>query len=164
MIMILLMLLQTALLAFSQVALKLAMKNLEWEWSWSFIWHHVLLNAWLMFAILLMIAANLFWLVMLHKYDFSKVYPLTSLGFIFGILAGLFVFHEQVGFMQWIGVAMVITGCMFIAEIGKNKKPKEENKPVTVEEAPLTEPDAQKTIHYEDEQNNRENQDLVGGC
>ena len=125
-VMVLLMLLQTATLAFSQVALKLAMANLKWEWSWSFIWHHVLLNAWMMFAILLMILANLFWLYMLHKYDFSKVYPLTSLGFIFGILAGLFIFHEQVGFMQWIGVTLVITGCMFIAEIGKGPKQKED--------------------------------------
>jgi undecaprenyl phosphate-alpha-L-ara4N flippase subunit ArnE len=115
--MILLMLLQTAMLAFSQVALKLAMKGLTWEWSWSFIWHHVLTNAWLMFAIFLMIAANLFWLWLLNKYPFSQIYPLTSLGFIFGILAGLFIFHEQVGYMQWIGVAMVITGCMFIAKI-----------------------------------------------
>ena len=36
--MILLMLLQTAMLAFSQVALKLAMQGLKWEWSWTFIW------------------------------------------------------------------------------------------------------------------------------
>lgn len=148
--MVLLMLLQTATLAFSQVALKLAMANLKWEWSWSFIWHHVLLNAWMMFAILLMIAANLFWLWMLHKYDFSKVYPLTSLGFIFGILAGLFIFHEHVGFMQWIGVTMVITGCMFIADVGKKDAPKEESDKPTVE--------YHETTSYED------NQNLLGGC
>lgn len=149
-VMVLLMLLQTATLAFSQVALKLAMANLKWEWSWSFIWHHVLLNAWMMFAILLMIAANLFWLWMLHKYDFSKVYPLTSLGFIFGILAGLFIFHEHVGFMQWIGVTMVITGCMFIADVGKKDAPKEESDQLTVE--------YHETTSYED------NQNLLGGC
>lgn len=143
-IMVLLMLLQTATLAFSQVALKLAMANLKWEWSWSFIWHHVILNAWLMFAILLMIAANLFWLWMLHKYDFSKVYPLTSLGFIFGILAGLFIFHEQVGLMQWIGVAMVVTGCMFIADIGKKPAPKQDKDQPAVE--------YHETTHYEDNQ------------
>ena len=80
--MVLLMLLQTAMLAFSQVALKLAMEGLEWQWSWSFIWHHVILNLWLMVAVALMIGANLFWLWMLHKYPLSQVYPLTSLGFI----------------------------------------------------------------------------------
>lgn len=147
-IMVLLMFAQTATLAFSQVALKLAMANLKWEWSWSFIWHHVLQNAWLLFAVFLMIVANVFWLIMLHKYDFSRVYPLTSLGFVFGILAGLFIFHEQVGFMQWIGVAMVITGCMFIAEIGKKPKPKEDAQ--------------QPKIEYNETQPHGDDQEMVG--
>ena len=53
--MVLLMLLQTAMLAFSQVTLKLAMEGMHWEWSWSFIWHNVILNGWLMLAVTLMI-------------------------------------------------------------------------------------------------------------
>ena len=111
------MLLQTAMLAFSQVALKLGMRGLQWEWSWSFIWHHVILNAWLMIAIVLMVGANLFWLWLLNKYPLSQVYPLTSLGFIFGMLCGLLVFHETVGFMQWFGVFLVIAGCFCIAKV-----------------------------------------------
>ena len=71
--MVLLMLLQTAMLAFSQVTLKLAMEGMHWEWSWSFIWHNVILNGWLMLAVTLMIGANLFWLWMLHKYPLSQV-------------------------------------------------------------------------------------------
>ena len=116
-VMVLLMLAQTAMLAFSQVALKLGMAGLQWQWKWSFIWHDVIQNAWLMIAVALMIGANLFWLWMLHKYPLSQVYPLTSLGFIFGMLSGWLIFHESVGMMQWIGVAMVITGCMFIAKV-----------------------------------------------
>ena len=115
--MILLMLLQTAMLAFSQVALKLGMEGMKWEWSWSFIWHHVILNAWLMIAVALMIGANLFWLWMLHKYPLSQVYPLTSLGFIFGMLSGWLIFHEQVGYLQWFGVMLVIIGCICIARV-----------------------------------------------
>ena len=47
--MILLMLLQTAMLVLGQVALKLGMADMpKWEWSWSYIWHEVILNAWLM--------------------------------------------------------------------------------------------------------------------
>lgn len=115
--MFLLMLLQTAMLAFSQVALKLAMQGLNWEWSWAFIWHHVILNAWLMMAIVLMIAANLFWLWLLNKYPLSQIYPLTSLGFIFGMLSGWLIFHEQVGFMQWLGVFLIIAGCFCIAKV-----------------------------------------------
>lgn len=116
--MILLMLLQTASLVLGQVALKLGMRDMpEWQWSWLYVWHEVILNFWLMVAVALLIFANLFWLWLLNKYPFSQIYPLTSLGFIFGMLAGLFIFHEQVGYMQWIGVVMVMLGCYFIAKV-----------------------------------------------
>ena len=68
-------------------------------------------------AVALMIIANLFWLWMLHKYPLSQVYPLTSLGFIFGMLSGWLIFHEQVGLMQWLGVMLVIIGCICIAKV-----------------------------------------------
>ena len=114
--MILLMLLQTAMLVLGQVALKLGMADMpKWEWSWSYIWHEVILNAWLMVAVVLLIAANLFWLWLLDKYPFSQIYPLTSLGFIFGMLSGLFIFHESVGYLQWIGVVMVMLGCLALS-------------------------------------------------
>ena len=116
--MILLMLLQTASLVLGQVALKLGMRDMPaWQWSWSYVWHEVILNFWLMVAVALLIFANLFWLWLLNKYPFSQIYQLTSLGFIFGMLAGLFIFHEQVGYMQWIGVVMVMLGCYFIAKV-----------------------------------------------
>lgn len=116
--MVLLMLLQTAMLVFGQVALKLGMRDMPaWQWNWHYIWHEVILNAWLMVAVVLLIAANLFWLWLLDKYPFSQIYPLTSLGFIFGMLSGLFIFHETVGYLQWIGVVMVMLGCYFIAKV-----------------------------------------------
>ena len=116
--MILLMLLQTAMLVFGQVFLKLGMRDMgAWQWTWSYIWHEVIINAWLMLGVLLLIAANLFWLWLLDKYPFSQIYPLTSLGFVFGMLSGLFIFHEHVGAMQWVGVAMVMLGCYFIAKV-----------------------------------------------
>ena len=115
--MFLLMLLQTAMLAFSQVALKLAMEGMHWEWSWSFIWHNVILNGWLMLAVTLMIGANLFWLWMLHKYPLSQVYPLTSLGFVFSVIAGMIVFHEHVAPIHWIGVLLIMAGCICIARV-----------------------------------------------
>ena len=115
--MILWMLLQTAMLVLGQVMMKLGMAKMpQWEWSWSYIWHQVILNGWLMLAIVLLIAANLFWLWLLNKYPFSQIYPLTSLGFVFGMLFGVFIFHESVGYMQWMGVLMVIVGCYFIAK------------------------------------------------
>lgn len=116
-VMILWMLLQTAMLVFGQVFLKLAMRDMDaWQWSWSYIWHQVILNGWMMIGIVLLIAANVFWLWLLNKYPFSQIYPLTSLGFIFGMLSGMMIFHESVNYMQWIGVVMVMAGCYFIAK------------------------------------------------
>ena len=117
-VMVLLMLLQTAMLVLGQVALKLAMRDMpEWQWSWSYIWNEVILNFWMIVAIILLIAANLFWFWLLNKYPFSQIYPLTSLGFIFGMFSGMLIFHEQVGYLQWIGVVLVMIGCYCIAKV-----------------------------------------------
>mgnify|MGYP003500965329 FL=1 len=116
--MIILMLLQTAMLVLGQVFLKLGMRDMgEWQWTCSYIWHEVILNIWMMLAVVFLIGANLFWMWLLNKYPFSQIYPLTSLGFVFGMLSGTFIFHETVGYMQWIGVLMVILGCYFIAKV-----------------------------------------------
>lgn len=116
--MIILMLLQTAMLVLGQVFLKLGMRDMgEWQWTCSYIWHEVILNIWMMLAVVFLIGANLFWMWLLNKYPFSQIYPLTSLGFVFGMLSGIFIFHETVGYMQWIGVLMVILGCYFIAKV-----------------------------------------------
>ena len=116
--MIVLMLIQTAMLVLGQVFLKLGMRDMgEWQWTGSFIWHEVILNIWMMLAVVFLIGANLFWMWLLNKYPFSQIYPLTSLGFVFGMLSGVFIFHESVGYMQWIGVLMVILGCYFIAKV-----------------------------------------------
>lgn len=112
------MLLQTAMLVLGQVFLKLGMRDMgEWQWTCSYIWHEVILNIWMILAVVFLIGANLFWMWLLNKYPFSQIYPLTSLGFVFGMLSGTFIFHETVGYMQWIGVLMVILGCYFIAKV-----------------------------------------------
>lgn len=116
--MILLMLLQTAMLVFGQVFLKLGMRDMgAWQWQWNYIWHEVVLNGWLLIGLVLLVGANLFWLWLLDKFPFSQIYPLTSLGFVFGMLSGVFIFHETVGVMQWVGVMMVMLGCYFIAKV-----------------------------------------------
>ncbi|MBQ7632296.1 MAG: EamA family transporter [Paludibacteraceae bacterium] len=115
--MILMMLLQTSMLVFGQVFLKLGMKDMgAWQWSWAYIWHEVILNIWFVLGLVLLVGANVFWLWLLDKYPFSQIYPLTSLGFVFGMLSGVFIFHETVGYLQWIGVVMVMMGCYFIAK------------------------------------------------
>lgn len=112
-----LMLIQTAMLAFGQVFFKLGMqKVVDFTWTWDCIAHQILLNGWLIAGVILLVVTNLYWLWLLNHYPFSIIYPLTSLGFILGMLAGVFIFHETVTWMQWLGVVFVMGGCFMIAK------------------------------------------------
>lgn len=111
------MLLQTASLAGGQVLLKLGMKDLPaFQWTWDYILHHVLLNGYLLIGAVLLVVANLYWLWLLKVYPFSVIYPLTSLGFALGMLAGVLVFGESVSLVQWLGVVVIMAGCFMIAK------------------------------------------------
>ena len=111
------MFLQTASLAGGQVLLKLGMQNMPaFQWTWNYILHQVLLNGYLLIGVVLLIGANLYWLWLLKVYPFSVIYPLTSLGFVLGMLAGMLVFGESVSLVQWLGVAVIMAGCFMIAK------------------------------------------------
>ncbi len=110
------MLLQTSMLVFGQVFLKLGMQQIG-----SFCWTaecitSVLKNLWLILGLILLVIANLYWLWLLNRFPFSVIYPLTSIGFMVGMLSGMFIFHETVNWMQWLGVCLVIGGCLLIAK------------------------------------------------
>lgn len=110
------MLLQTAMLVLGQVFLKLGMQQIgPFSWTSECV-IHVLTNLWLVAGIILLIIANVYWLWLLNKYPFSVIYPLTSMGFMLGMLAGMLIFHETVDWIQWLGVCLVIGGCLLIAK------------------------------------------------
>lgn len=52
----------------------------------------------------------------LKHYPFSQAYPLSSLAYVFGMVASLFVFREQVSWMQWAGVLLIMAGCYCVAQ------------------------------------------------
>ena len=111
------MIIQTAMLAFGQMFLKMGMNAYpEWSWSWSCIWNQILTNWWMMSAIVLLVIGNIFWLWLLKYYPFSVVYPLTSIGFIFAMICGMLIFHESVNWLQWCGVVLIMLGCFFIVK------------------------------------------------
>ena len=59
--------------------------------------------------------ATVLWMYMLKHFPFSIAYPLSCLSYAFGMVAAILVFHEQVNWVQWIGVFLVMTGCVLIA-------------------------------------------------
>ena len=50
----------------------------------------------------------------LKKFPFSQAYPLTSLSFVFGMIAAWLVFGESIPFSRWIGLVLVVLGCFLI--------------------------------------------------
>lgn len=41
---------------------------------------------------------------------------MISLSYVFGLLAAMLFFHEQVGAAKWMGVALIVAGCCLIAK------------------------------------------------
>ena len=105
---------QTAFLSGGQVLLKLAMAQLpKFSWSWSYF-RAVLTDWWLLAGGVSFGAATVLWLYILKHFPFSQAYPLTALGYIFGMVAAIVVFGESVPLTRWIGVVLIVAGCMFI--------------------------------------------------
>jgi len=108
--------LQSFFLAGGQVFLKLSMDKLgafSWTWEWL---RKALINWQLACCGASFILAMLLYFDMLKKYEFSIAYPVTSISYIFGMVAALLVFHETIPFTRWIGVVLIVFGVYFIVK------------------------------------------------
>jgi undecaprenyl phosphate-alpha-L-ara4N flippase subunit ArnE len=114
--MILLSTVQSLFLAFGQVALKFAMNRAAGaSFTWLFL-RGQLTNWWWLASGGCMAAATLLWLYLIKHYNFSMVYPMISISYIFGMLAAIFIFHETVPLIRWLGVLLIMGGVILIAK------------------------------------------------
>ena len=56
------------------------------------------------------------WFYIIKHFPLSMAYPMISLSYIFGMFAAIFIFHEQVPLIRWVGVLLIIAGCVLIAK------------------------------------------------
>ena len=111
---IILALIQSLLLCAGQMFMKLALKAVNTvSWSWSFIWRQ-LTNWWWLACGVSFIGAGLLWMYILKHWPFSLAYPLSSLAYVFGMIAAMLVFHEHVAWTQWLGILFIIAGCYLV--------------------------------------------------
>ena len=54
-------------------------------------------------------------LYLLSQKDVSLVWPLTSLGFVITALAAKFLLGEQVSWLRWTGVALIVVGAALVS-------------------------------------------------
>ena len=107
---------QCMFLAAGQVFLKFGLeKTKTFSWTWKYF-HDFFTNWWLIASGLSMITATILWFYILKNNDLSLVYPLISISYIFGTLAAVFIFHESVPMMRWIGVLFIMIGVAFLAK------------------------------------------------
>ena len=108
-------LIQSALLAMGQVMLKLGLLRMEpFGWNPTF-WRSFLLNWQFALSGICFASASLLWMYIIKNYPLSTAYPLVSLSFVFGMIAAMIFFHEQVDLYKWIGVVLIIAGCYLIS-------------------------------------------------
>lgn len=103
-------LLQSLFLAGGQVLLKLGLAaSGPFKWSWSFFRAQIT-NWWFLGCGISFAVATVLWMYILKHFPFSIAYPLSSVSYIFGTIAAILVFHEQVAWSQWLGVLLIMAG------------------------------------------------------
>lgn len=113
---ILLSLLQSIFLCGGQVLLKLGLaKSGPFSWSLNFF-RSQLSNIWYPACGVTFTIAGILWFYLLKHYPFSIAYPLSCISYIFGMVAAILVFHEQVYWTQWLGVLLIMAGCALIVK------------------------------------------------
>lgn len=55
------------------------------------------------------------WLIILSRIDLAVAYPLGSLSYVFVTLLSVFVLHETVAPLRWVGIAVILGGILVVA-------------------------------------------------
>lgn len=113
---VILAIIQSAMLAGGQVFLKFALaRMLPFGWNWRF-WGSVFLNWQFAVCGLLFGNSSLLWFYIVKHYPLSVAYPMISLSYVFGLLAAVVFFHEEVSLTKWAGIALIMAGCCLVAK------------------------------------------------
>ena len=109
--------LQALSLANGQAMFKLFVDKLgEGGWAYQNLKTTSISNWWVLALMVLFFGASFaLWAYVVKKMDFSQAYPLSSLSFIFGMFLAFFLFQESIPFTRWIGVVLIVVGCVLIS-------------------------------------------------
>jgi undecaprenyl phosphate-alpha-L-ara4N flippase subunit ArnE len=107
---------QSFLLMLSQVFLKLAVTQFgAFQFTFAYF-KSVFGNIHLVISGITVTGAISLWVYILKHYPFSIAYPLGSISYIFGLIAAVSIFHEQVSATRWLGVCIIIVGIYFVTK------------------------------------------------
>ena len=107
---------QCLLLTLAQLLLKVSLNQFgNFRWSLSFF-KGVFLNPFFFLAGVCALSGMLLWMYILKKFDFSIVYPLTGISYIFSLLAAQWILHESIPLTRWVGVVIIVIGVFFVVK------------------------------------------------
>lgn len=75
---------------------------------------YLLFNFNIMVGTALYILGTILWFYIISKFEFSKVYPMLSMTYVFGIIAGKVIFQESMSSYKLSGVVIIIIGIFII--------------------------------------------------
>ena len=108
--------LQCLLLTGGQVLMKYGLTKVG-DFSMSFSYFIRLFSNWQFICCGLCFGAgSILWMYIIKHFPFSMAYPMVSLSYVMGMFAAIIFFHEQIPFERWIGVLLILTGCILIAK------------------------------------------------
>ena len=108
-------LVQSALLALGQVTLKVSLQQLG---SFSLLWaffSRAFTCVWFALCGLCFALSSVLWMYIVKHFPLSQAYPLISLSYVMGMLAAVFIFHEAVPLIRWVGVALIMVGVVLVS-------------------------------------------------
>ena len=114
---ILLVILQASSLAGGQAMFKLFLNKMgKFQWSWTYAKQVTMSHGWILLIMMGFFSVSfLLWAYVLKKMEFSQAYPLSRLSFIFCMFLAFFMFQESIPFTRWIGVILIVVGCVLIS-------------------------------------------------
>lgn len=106
---------QSMLLSFGQLTMKLAFTRMpRFSWSAEF-WWGLLSNWWFALCGIFFGTASLLWMYILRHYPLSQAAPMASISYVFSLLMALVFLHEDVSWNRWLGIVLIMAGCVFVA-------------------------------------------------
>ena len=106
---------QSFMLAFGQMMLKLALDRMpSFAWTARFFWDF-LTNWWMLGAGILCGGATLLYMYILKQFPLNMAYPMASMSYVFAMIVAIVFLHETVAWNRWIGIGLIMVGCVFVA-------------------------------------------------
>lgn len=107
---------QSIMLSFGQFALKVALDRMPaFSWRMEF-WSDLITNWWLMGSGILCGGATILWMYILKHWPLSMAYPMASMSYVFALIIAIVFLHEAVAWNRWVGIGLIMVGCIFVAK------------------------------------------------